>query len=156
MSKEKEKKIVERKYYNKLDNLFHIEIVEINNNREKVLYKKIYNNYEDFAKAIKYNFYGVNLYDYNFKKSEINKYDLKNAILSLKQQEKIGIINDCLCKNLVGELEIENYKFRNYELCNSNPELYEDENDKRIIYISDLHLNCKKEFSKNFNEYDFI
>lgn len=150
-----------KKYYSKLDNMFHIETYRNTNYGKEPISDVKYKTLKSFAEAIKHNFNGVDLYYYKFKRNETHKYDISRAILNADYQTEIGVFNDKLYKKFKKQFKIDVLDEKNYELCIRKPQFYDfDYHDNNIIYISDIHLNCKKvfneTFSKPFNEFDLI
>lgn len=150
-----------KKYYSKLDNMFHIETYRNTNWGKEIINDVKYKTLKSFAEAIKYNFDSVDLYYYEFKRNETRKYDISKAILNSDCQKVLGIFNENLYKKLKMQLKFDTLDEKKYELCLRKP-LFDDVDyhDNNIIYISDIHLNCKKDFnetfSKPFNEFDLV
>lgn len=150
-----------KKYYSTLDDMFHIETYRNTNYGKEIISDVKYKTLKSFAEAIKHNFNGVDLYYYKFKRNETHKYDISRAILNADYQIEIGVFNDKLYNKFKKQFRINVLDEKNYELCIRKPQFDDfDYHDNNIIYISDIHLNCKKVFNetfiKPFNEFDLI
>ena len=148
-----------KKYYNKETKKFYVLKRNVKTYKEIL---KEYDNFEKFAMAIKKDFAGADLYDFNLKNIDVSKYDLSKAIISSKSMIDIGIYNDSLFKHIKKDEDLSEIKNVNIseikeEKINENLSnlLYRyEEGENHIYYISDLHISNKilNKYKKHINE----
>lgn len=143
-----------KKYYSKKDNLFYVEF------KEGLEHKiKRFRNFKRFSRFLNNDISDADLFDYDFNRIDLLKYNIENAGISSSVLKRQGIFNNDFYENninsynsLIGiDFHEANEVTEIRDMLVLSAREINDNNDICISYITDLHLDYK--IKKKFHNY---